>query len=660
MVAASEGGVEDGERSLIAADEAFARRDADAVVAHLSAALRAFTAAGEPCREALVCARLGDVMANRLGNRTAARAWFVRARRLVADLPPCPEQGWVAVAAMGCDVDDPHELLESAEFALERARRFGDVNLETKALADAGLAHVQLGRLAEGMALLDESMALACGPADDGDAAAKSVCSFFTACYFAADYSRASSWADLLRRHGLISHDAPGPAFLSSHCDSVQATLLMELGRWGEAEQLLERASAAFESVLGMPSWHPEIALADLRIRQGRLADAEVLLVGKEQSIQALLPAARLYLASGDLELASAAATRGVQALTIDRLRAAELLTTLLHVEVLRGDLGAARATMDDLAARLDGITVVPLLVRATLAHADLLARTGDLAGAVVEAGRAVALVTGAELPWVEAQALIAAAGHRRASGDIVAAAADARAATMLLDGLDVVVDPAAIELLEELTMVGDERSRSTSETAMMIHDGRWWDVSVGTTTVRVPDTKGMRYLAELVVRPGVERHALDLVDRVEGISEHGIDRRRLGDAGPLLDGRARTAYRLEIERLRSEIDDALAVGLLETAEGLQADLDLLVVQLASAFGLGGRARRAGSAAEKARLNVTRAIRTAIRTLEDALPAAGATLDEGVHTGQYCVYRPAPGDRLRWIVHTWLNIRYSG
>ena len=118
----------------------------------------------------MACVRLGDVFANAMGNLTGGRAWFSRARRLVADEPPCVEQGWVAVAAMGCDVDDPAVLLAAAELALDRARRFGDVNLETKALADAGLAHVQAGRVAEGMALLDEAMALACGPADDGDA----------------------------------------------------------------------------------------------------------------------------------------------------------------------------------------------------------------------------------------------------------------------------------------------------------------------------------------------------------------------------------------------------------------------------------------------------------------------------------------------------------
>src|SRR3954447_2074139 len=181
--------------------------DLDGAVAELSAAIRELTAAGDNCRAAMACLQLGDLMATAMGNLTAGRAWFARARRLVADQPPCLEQGWVAVAGLGCDVDDPEELLASAELALDRARQFGDVNLETKALADAGLAHVQAGRVDESMALLDEAMALACGPARRGLMVAAAACSFFTACYHAADFARADSWAELLRRHGLI-----GPA----------------------------------------------------------------------------------------------------------------------------------------------------------------------------------------------------------------------------------------------------------------------------------------------------------------------------------------------------------------------------------------------------------------------------------------------------------------
>ena len=346
------GEIDGAARLLALADEALARLDVDAAVAHLSAAIRQLTAVGDERAAAMVCVRLGNVFANAMGNLTAGRAWFTRARRLVDELPPCVEQGWVAVAAMGCDVNDPAELLAAAELALDRARRFGDVNLETKALADAGLAHVQAGRVAAGMLLLDEAMALVCGPVDDVDTAGRSACSFFTACYHAADFERAGSWGSLLRRHGVIS-PAPGPpVFLSSHCESVHATLLVELGRWTEAEAVLTRAKAEFEQAMPVASWHPDIALAELRIRQGRLAEAETLLVGKDQSMQAVLPAARLHLARGDHRLAVAMAQRGLRVLGDDQLRAVELLTVLVDAELAAGAVDAAAHACDELTTR--------------------------------------------------------------------------------------------------------------------------------------------------------------------------------------------------------------------------------------------------------------------------------------------------------------------
>ncbi|HEX2024278.1 MAG TPA: hypothetical protein VHF00_06195, partial [Acidimicrobiales bacterium] len=365
------------------ADEAMMASAPDAAAAHLSAAIRGFTATGDCRRAALACVRLGDLFALALGNQTAARAWYLRATRLIENEPPCIEQGWVAVAALGCDVDDPVELLSRAELALDRARRFGDVNLETKALADAGLAHVQGGRITEGMALLDEAMALACGPADDVSTAGKSVCSFLTACYYTADFERAGSWVDPLRRQGLIGRAPVTPVYLSNHCDSVQATALCELGRWSEAEAMLTHAIDEFEAEVQLPSWHPAIALAELRIRQGRLAEAEVLLLGKDGHIQALLPAARLHLARGDHDLARATAVRGLRAMRDDRLRAVELLTVLVDIELGVGDLDAAVRACDDLVARAEGLDVPALQARVAAARARVITATGDLAAAI-------------------------------------------------------------------------------------------------------------------------------------------------------------------------------------------------------------------------------------------------------------------------------------
>jgi hypothetical protein len=188
--------------------------------------------------------------------------------------------------------------------------------------------------------------------------------------------------------------------------------------------------------------------------------------------------------------------------------------------------------------------------------------------------------------------------------------------------------------------------------TATLSRDDRGWVVACRDIRCRLTDTKGLRYVAELVRNPGVERHALDLVDRVEGVAvgDLAVDRPWLGDAGELADAHARTAYRHRIEGLRAEIDDALDRGAEDHAEALQAELDQLVGHLAQAFGLGGRARRASSAAERARLNVTRALRAATARVSEALPEAGPVLDQRLRTGLYCAYEPDENDDVRWSV----------
>jgi len=75
-----------------------------------------------------------------------------------------------------------------------------------------------------------------------------------------------------------------------------------------------------------------------------------------------------------------------------------------------------------------------------------------------------------------------------------------------------------------------------------------------------------------------------------------------------------------------------------ERASRLRAEKDFLVRELAAATGLGGRPRQLGSDSERARLNVTRAIRSAIARVR--APAAAAHLDQAVRTGTRCSYSP--------------------
>ncbi|HEV3401165.1 MAG TPA: AAA family ATPase, partial [Acidimicrobiales bacterium] len=69
---------------------------------------------------------------------------------------------------------------------------------------------------------------------------------------------------------------------------------------------------------------------------------------------------------------------------------------------------------------------------------------------------------------------------------------------------------------------------------------------------------------------------------------------------------------------------------------------------LAGALGLGGRHRRAGSTSERARLAVTKAIRSTLRKLAQADPELGRHLERTVRTGTFCSYSPDPALGVEW------------
>jgi hypothetical protein len=397
--------------------------------------------------------------------------------------------------------------------------------------------------------------------------------------------------------------------------------------------------------------------LADLRVRQGRLQEAEALLLGKDLAIQALLPAARLHLALGDALLARAAAQRGLRALGSDRLRSIELLIVAVDAALSLGDREAATLAAAELTERAQGLAVPSLEARAALVRAKLATLRGEHLAALALLEASVARLDAAQTPWLCALLALGLARIHHQLGDRAAASVEARAAGNLLASLDVVLATDDAALLAQLGSTGSSQPPQPPEpvVASLQRGDKWWSVSCGATQLRIADAKGLRYLAELLGSPGSERHALDLVDRIEGVdAEQGIDRRALGGASAGLDARARAAYRHRIEALRGVTVDALERGQLEAAEAAQGELDQLVAELARAFGLGGRERPCGSATEKARLNVTRALRTAIDRISEALPDAGKALDRQIKTGLYCGYFPTKG-AISWVVQSRLN-----
>jgi hypothetical protein len=154
----------------------------------------------------------------------------------------------------------------------------------------------------------------------------------------------------------------------------------------------------------------------------------------------------------------------------------------------------------------------------------------------------------------------------------------------------------------------------------------------VGGTSLRLKDSRGLRYLARLVAEPGREIHALDLAGAA-GESD-------VGDAGEQLDAAATASYRRRLAELDEEAREAEAWNDGARGARVRSEIEFLSAELSRAVGLGGRNRRAGSAAERARVAVTRRIREVIRRVAEQSPDAGRHLEATLKTGTYCSYRP--------------------
>jgi hypothetical protein len=168
---------------------------------------------------------------------------------------------------------------------------------------------------------------------------------------------------------------------------------------------------------------------------------------------------------------------------------------------------------------------------------------------------------------------------------------------------------------------------------------GDVWTVRFRRQAIQLRNSKGLQDLAALLAQPGVHVAALDLADS---------DAARLdsNDAGEVLDAAARDAYRRRLIELEDEASAADAAGDIGRSARIATEREALVEQLTAAYGLGGRARRVGSSAERARTAVTARMRDAIRRIAAAHPELGQHLLRSVRTGTFCVYEPeAP---VRW------------
>jgi tetratricopeptide (TPR) repeat protein len=180
--------------------------------------------------------------------------------------------------------------------------------------------------------------------------------------------------------------------------------------------------------------------------------------------------------------------------------------------------------------------------------------------------------------------------------------------------------------------------------------DGEMWTLAYRGREIRMRDSKGLRDLHVLLARPGTAVAALDLAAAPGGHqagAPAGPDvLHPPSDTGEVIDVQARAAYRQRLRDLDEAAAEADAAADIERSARIAAERDTLVAALTEAYGLGGRVRRSGSMAERARTAVTARIRDAIRRISEVHPELGRHLARSVRTGTFCVYEP--DQPVRW------------
>jgi DNA-binding CsgD family transcriptional regulator len=406
-----------------------------------------YVAAGEDARAALCAGRLCIEHLLR-GDAALAAGWLRRAQRLLRDQPERVEHGYLALgeASMARARDDTGEAVAGAERATEVGLRFGDPDLAAMGIHLHGLALIDAGRVAEGMALLEEAMASAVAGELGTFYTGLVYCNVIAACLEVSDVGRLGEWNEAARQWcEALPPDAPFPAF----CRVNRAEAASLRGAWPEAEAEASRASQEL-------GFNPRVAgrafyeTGEVRRRVGNLAGAEEAFArAHELGFRPQPGLALLRLAQGKPEAAMRALRVALADEPASRPRRARLLAALVEAALAAGDLdaaGQASRELDGIAGRLD----TPALgAAAATAGGALRLAEGDLPGAMERLRAAGATLQELRLPYESAQARMLYGTALRRAGSEEDALLELRAALAAFERLGAAGDAAkAAELL--------------------------------------------------------------------------------------------------------------------------------------------------------------------------------------------------------------------
>ncbi|MDX1619675.1 MAG: hypothetical protein R3320_01700 [Nitriliruptorales bacterium] len=639
------------------AQVAYAAGDLDLTIGAWERAHTANLAAGNPNEAALAASRVAMHLLYDTALLAPVRGWLTRTDKLLDEGQDTPAHAWHAVVRA-------YERMLSG--AMDEAGTWTRTAIETGSRVDpaaCALGRVAAARLAvlegnfsEGLELLDEVGVAAVSGGLDPLTTGVVYCELVCALQGLGQYDAAEEWTRAMERW--CRTNAIGS--LHGRCRVHRAEILRLRGELEEAEaQVLEACDELRPYIRREMGW-PLTELGTIRFHRGDVAGAEQALAAAHELGWDPEPTlARVRLERGEVATAAASIRDSLEhprwvpskerPPTTD-LQRAPLLEAEVEIAVEADDVERARDAAGELATIARRFPSRAMRARSALADGLVHLAESQPAAACERLSDAVRLCSEMDAPYQVAVARTWLARAHEAAGD-------RRSAELELDAVRTLSRRLTGQAAPPPTNRADPARASDTAadhaTDVFRREGDYWSVRFDGKTVRIRDLKGMRYLAHLLAEPAREFHALDLVAAESGAAP-GNDRlvtvvgSVLGDSGELLDQQAKEAYRRRLAEIEADLEEARAAGDEQRVAQAQAEHDFLVSELSRAFGLGGRQRRAGSASERARVAVTRAIRTAMARISEHHDGLGEHLDNAIRTGTYCSYEPDPRVPARW------------
>jgi hypothetical protein len=185
---------------------------------------------------------------------------------------------------------------------------------------------------------------------------------------------------------------------------------------------------------------------------------------------------------------------------------------------------------------------------------------------------------------------------------------------------------------LEETAVDADvpAESQPRSMLAALRREQDIWMLSYEGRSICLHDAKGLHHLAALLASPGTPIAAVDLAAD-----------QRSGGGGAV---NHLAAQRDRARALQEDLADGQAHNDPERVARTRAEPEARAAELTT------QDEASVAIAERARINVTRSLRAAVRRIGEHDVELGQLLDRRIQTGSWCSYQPDPGTSLHWDV----------